>query len=401
VAVAAAVLLGTAARSPAPHPSPFLAAAEEAPSVVSGSVAEVRAVDLHGFAATLTVERSLVGSDAPGAVVRIAWEQLARGAPARLEDGSRVLVSLAPLPSQSLWRRRFPAGGVRVIAREGAGVIPAPDEPTVAALERFLSLAGEDRESGAGVEALSDLSATAPPPLALAAVARLDAVPDLASRVSPAAASVLSRVAGDPARPVPVRVAVLDLAGQRGLSALRPAAAAAAEGGPPLDVQARYTLAALDGGIPAAQLGPLLQSEEPSLRVLAIRHAQGTPAEASVASAIGSDPAPEVRIAAVQAWCEWHGVEGAREAEPALFDPAPSVRGAAAESLGGLGESLVPRWVELANAREGGDAAGPVWALRHAGPAGIAALRGLAANHPDERVRKLARLASGKPLAEH
>ena len=366
-----------------------------------GLVAEPRAIDLHGFEATLTVERALLGNDAPGAALRIAWEQLARGAPLRFEDGSRVVVALDPLPSQSLWRKRFPAGGVRVVAGKGAGTTPAPDDATVAALERFLSLASGDREDRPGVEALGDLVAAAPASLALAAVVRLGEVPDLGSRFSSAAASALSQVAGDPARPIPVRAAVLDLAGRKGLSALRPTATVAAEGGPPLEAPARYALAALDGGIPESQLEPLFQSEEPSLRVLAIRHARGTPLEAAVASAIRSDPVPAVRIAAVQAWCEWRGVEGAEAVEPALFDPAPTVRAAAAASLGGLGESRVPRLVELANTREGGDALGPLWALRHAGPAGLASLDVLAAEHTDERVRKLAVLVAGKPLPDH
>jgi hypothetical protein len=394
-------VFGAGGRAPEIHASPFLAAAEGARWVVLGRVADPREVDVHGFEATLTVERAVVGADPAGAVLRIGWEQLTHARVPQLEAGSRVLVALAPLPTQSLWRKRFPEGDARVLAGRGAGFVAAPDAPSLGALQRFLSLPPELRGAGAGVAALADLAAHASPRLAVAALARLGEVDDLAAQLSPAVAARLSGVAEDPARPVGVRTAVLGLAATRRLVALRPAAVVAAEGGPPLEVAGRETLAALDGGVPAGQVEVLLEHEEPALRALAVRHARGTPVEGRVAEAIRSDPAPEVRVAAVQMWCEWHGVACADAVEPALFDAAPPVRGAAAESLGVLGDPLVSRLVALARAREGGSVAGPLWALRHAGPLGFAELRRLAIDHPDPRARKLAAVIAGRPLPEH
>jgi len=366
-----------------------------------GRVSASRAIDLHGFEATLTVERALVGSEVPGAVVHVAWEELARGASDRLHDGTRVLLALDPLPTQSLWQNRFPAGGVRVISGQGAGVIRAPDESTVAALDRFLTLSPEARTDKAGVAALVELLVVAPPSLALAAVECLAELPELELHVSASVASALSEVAASPERPLAVREAVFELAAQQQLMALRPAVEAAARSGPPLEVAGWQALAALDGRVQPADLVALLESEQPALRVLGVRHARDTPSEPRVAAAINGDPAPEVRAAAVHAWCAWHGTAGAKVAEPALFDPEPAVRGAAAESLGGLGEALVPRLEELANEHEGGAAAGPLWALSHAGAAGRLALRRIAVGHPDDRVRKLAAVISGKPLLDH
>ncbi|MGI9431479.1 MAG: HEAT repeat domain-containing protein, partial [Myxococcota bacterium] len=210
-----------------------------------------------------------------------------------------------------------------------------------------------------------------------------------------------SKTVRDEARPLSVRSAVLELAGERGLAPLRPAVKASVEGGPPLDVTAWQSLAALDGEISPDAVALLFERKEPALRALAVRHARGTPTEAQVATAVGADPAPRVRVAAIQGWCAWHGIAASEVVEPALFDAAPEVRGAAAECLGGLGETLVPRLEELALARTGKGATGPLLALRYAGPEGMHALDRMEQGHPDPGVRKLATFIAGKPLVDH
>ncbi|MDH3685258.1 MAG: hypothetical protein OEP95_03485 [Myxococcales bacterium] len=366
-----------------------------------GRVAAPRAIDLHGFEAMLTVERALVGDDAPGAEVRVGWEELARGAPPRLAEGSHVVVALDVLPTQSLWQKRFPAGGVRVIAGRGTGILGAPSETTLRALGAFLSLSEAVRESEVGVSALTGLVSVAAPPLALAAVVRLGEVADLAASLTEASANSLSKTVRDEARPLSIRNAVLELAAERRLTALRPVVQASLEGGPPLDVTAWQSLAALDGKISPDAVALLFEREEPVLRTLAVRHARDTPTEAQVATALRADPAPQVRSAAVRVWCDWHGIAAAEIVEPALFDPAPEVRGAAAESLGGLGETLVPRFEELALGSTGKAATGPLLALRYAGSPGRLALNRMEREHRDPDVRKLATFIAGKPLVDH
>jgi len=368
---------------------------------VVGRVSAPQAIDLHGFEALLTVERALVGDDAPGTEVRVAWEELASGATPRLEEASRVVVALDALPTQSLWRERFPDGGVRVIAGRGTGSLAAPSEPTLRALGVFLAIPEAVRESGAGVSALTGLVSVASPPLALAAVERLAKVSDLAASLTEEAADSLSMTVRDEGRPVSIRKAVLEVAAEPGLAALRPVVKVSLEGGPPLDVTAWQSLAAIDGEISAAAVAQLFERKEPVLRTLAVRHARGTPTEAQVATALRADPSPQVRSAAVRVWCDWHGLAAVEVVEPALFDAAPEVRGAAAESLAGLGETLVPRFEELALARTGKAATGPLLALRYSGPQGMPALNRLEKGHPDPSVRKLATFIAGKPLVDH
>ena len=397
---AGAVAESTAAPE-ALHPSPFLAVAEGARWVVVGDAASTAPVDRHCYAASLVVQRALVGDDAPGAELRIAWEELARVESPRVRDGARLVVALDPLPGQSLWRRRFPDGDVRVIAGRGAGVGMAPDGPALESLSRFLAVPAETRNGADGVAALASLAVTARPRLALAALERIDEVPALAEQLSAPAGRDLGALAADPTAPPAVRVRVLRLVGDNALVALRPTVLRVVTVGSPLEAEARAALARLDGSIPAADVAALLARPDPALRALAVRYARGTPSEAEVAVRIRDDPAPDVRAAAVRAWIEWKREAGFDAVQPALFDPVPRVRGAAGEALGSLGEPVVPRLVALADARTGADAAGPLWALRRTGPAGERALFEIAATHPDPGVRKLASLIAGRPLHDH
>jgi hypothetical protein len=79
------------------------------------------------------------------------------------------------------------------------------------------------------------------------------------------------------------------------------------------------------------------------------------------------------------------------------------VRAVAAASLGRLGAAAVPALRRLVW-EPGGDpstVAGCVLTLALTGPEGIAELNRVAAAHPEEKVRRLARFALGRDLGRH
>jgi hypothetical protein len=85
---------------------------------------------------------------------------------------------------------------------------------------------------------------------------------------------------------------------------------------------------------------------------------------------------------------------------PALGDADPSVRSAAATTLGALGDHVVPTLERVARTQPA-EARGALTALALAGPNGEAALRRLSAELPDERLRDFARLALGQGPHTH
>lgn len=352
-------------------------------------------LDAHGWTARLEVERVLAGEEIePAAVLRIGWEELVRGRPPRIAAGERVLVALEPLPAKSLWHRRFPDGDALVIADAGSALLHAPDATSLALLERYLAF-GDEPEPAQETAALAALVARAKPPLAAGALARLDEIPGLTLQLDATSARTLAGALADPTRPPALRADLLELAGRRGLEALRPEVVALTSAGSGFEPRAWAARIALDGGLEPEQVTLLLGQPDPALRRLAVRHARGTSAERQVRQRIRGDADPVVRAEAVEAWLAWNGEGALGDVEPALFDPDPRVRGRAAIAVGRLGDAAVPRLRELVRSRPAGEALGPIAALRFAGHDGLAALREIAANDPDEQKRELARIGLG------
>ena len=393
-----AVALGAAAGAgvPAPGGEPLLAAAETATATALGTVEEPGQVDLHGWAARLRVERVLAGDLAPGSAVRIAWEELSRGRPARFRDGDRILVALDPLPGASLWRQRFPNREALAVAAGGDAFLRAPDPVSVEALAAFLTLPAAQRPQTAGVEALLGLVSSAQPTLARAALARMAELPGLDSKISYAARQQLARAVADPARPTELRQGILRLIGGRQLRSLRPAAELQAQKGSPLRAEALSALAALDGGFSADRVARLLESEDPAVRAVAVRNTPGTPSERRLARLLREDPDPQVRAAAVETLLAAQGEAGIGSASAALFDGDARVRETAVRGLARLGAAAVPTLEGLVERRTVEEAKAPLAALALAGPPGRAALERIAAFHPDEQVRALARVMLGR-----
>lgn len=400
-ALAVFVCAGVAIAQPtrAPGGAPVLRGAETAQRVVAGRIDAAAQIDRHGWRATLAVERDLLapatGAATAAESLAIGWEELAEGRPPRFAAGDRVLVALEPLPGQSLWRKRFPKRDGFAVAERGTAFLRDPDAATLDTLARLLRVAPAEREESPGVEALAEIVRSASAPVAEGAVARLESVAGLGGKLREPAALALGAALGSEARPDSLRRALLRLAAARRLDGLRaPIADLAARPGP-LAGDAWAALATLDGGLPVDTVKRLLDNGDPAVRAVAVRHAAGTSEQPRALVAARSDPSPAVRAAALEASIATGAPEALEVGCAALDDPDPNVRLAAGEALGARGAEVVPRLREVALARSGSRAAGPLGALAFAGPEGQAALLELSHTHPNAETRGLARLLLG------
>jgi len=127
---------------------------------------------------------------------------------------------------------------------------------------------------------------------------------------------------------------------------------------------------------------------------VAARHAP--PAERQeLARRLRTDPSAEVRAAAVTRLGELAGVEEMDRLLFAMQDGELEVRLAALRAVSALGAAAVPGLRKVVDTGRPEAAQTAVGALRVCGPEGVAVLREVAASHPDESVRTLARTALG------
>jgi HEAT repeat protein len=102
-----------------------------------------------------------------------------------------------------------------------------------------------------------------------------------------------------------------------------------------------------------------------------------------------------VRAAALEAEIPTGSTAALEAGFAALDDPDPGVRLAAGQALGAQGAQVVPRLREMALARSGRNASGPLGALAFAGAEGQAVLLELSHTHPSPDTRGLARMLLG------
>jgi HEAT repeat protein len=160
-------------------------------------------------------------------------------------------------------------------------------------------------------------------------------------------------------------------------------------------------LAALDGSVSPARATRLLAASDPAYREVAVRHASGSGAREELARLARSDPAPQVRAAAVLRLVATSGSAALEDGLGALHDPEPSVRGAAARALGSLGAGAVPGLRRAVESNDLDAARAAVVALHLAqDPEASAALAEIAESHREESVRTLAAIALGRKVGD-
>jgi len=383
-----------------------MAAAADAPATVVGTVTEARALDERAFVAWLDVKRALSGPHAAGERVAIAWDERRSGRARRFDDGARILVALAPLPTWSIWRERLGERTALGIARRGEALVIAPDAPTVESVAAWLARPASERASTAALPDLAAIVAVAEPTVAHGAIDRMDGLPGLAAALmAPGSEGPRARLAqalGDATRPAALRAAILALVARRELVVLAPEVARLArEPDANLAPEALAAWAALPGGIPAKDAAALLARPEPAVRAAVLAHAAGVLDDAAVEAHLEDEPAGEVRAAAVHAWVARRGMDAWPRIAPLLDEPSALEGAAAVRALGGLGEPAAARLAKRARERPLAGARGPMLALTFAGPKGAGALRALAADHPDPAARALATFLLGREPPAH
>jgi hypothetical protein len=381
-------------------------AAETAPVTLVASVAETRSLDARAFSARLHVEQSLRGPIERGAEVRVAWEELAAARAPRFAEGERILVSLEPLPGDSIWRERLPDAATRAqvlaVARRGDAFLRRPSAKTLLELEHYLALPPAERRGPAGVARLATLAFAGDLQVAEDAVRRLDASPDLDAALGPfSGAELVGALVRDDASDS-LRDAVVELVGSRRLESTRPALQALVQLRPAPPAAVFEALARLDGGLPQAQTRRLLGDASPARRAVAARHASGPEAEPLLRDRVRSDPDASVRAAAVERLAELRGAAAADVLALALADPEPPVRAAAVQRLGALGDAAVP---ELRRVLDGGDPVAARSALAalsiSPGSQARALLVEIADSHEDADLQRLAGVALGRAREDH
>ncbi len=232
--------------------------------MVVGTVTRPVRLDEHGYRATLALERVLAGEVGDAPSIPIGWEEFNVERGSRFDDGERVLLALEPVPGQTLWVRRFPHRKGWVIGARFGAYLRNPDPATTNLLAAYLRLDAPSRQAQPGVTDLCLLVAGGHPILAEAAVMRLRSVPGLAGKLAGGGRQVLAQALSDLGRPPEVREALLGLAGERRLEALRPVIAPLAAPGDPLEVPALTALALLDDVGPTPRLRRRLARRLPS-----------------------------------------------------------------------------------------------------------------------------------------
>jgi HEAT repeat protein len=401
LAGAAAAEPPLAAPTPAAESTDLFAALESAPLVVVGTIAGRTALDAQGWRANVVVESTLVGAAAPGAPLVIAWEELAASRPPRFGNGDRVLLALEPLTAGSLWRQRFgdPKAllAARGIAQQGSAFLRAPSLGSTTLLEHYLLMPAEIRDGPAGERLLIALAADAERPLAVSAATRLTTLTGEATLGVEEAQDVLralARADSDAELAAPLLIWI-ERRQPVGLAPALDAALAAPTKAPATFVQARGVLGE---GLAPERARALLASKSAAHRA-ATAGVSGPDQAGRLAQLVRSDPAPEVRLAALRRLAQLRGPASLDTVLQAFDDENAEVRNEAALLAAAFGPTVVPRLREVADGWPWPASQTAVVALRSANsPESTAALVHLADEHPDERVRTMAAVALGRGI---
>jgi HEAT repeat protein len=390
-----------AGTEPATGSSAVVSALELAPYAVVVVFEEPRALDGEAYLAVARVEQTLMGRTHER--VEVVWEERARSRPVRFAAGDRVLLALEPLPGHSIWRQRIPDAEQRArslyVALEGGAFVRQPSTGALLELEHFLRLPPDLREKDVGVGYLAALAEGAELPLAVSALERLAAVPDLDGRLDAGAAAGLVGALLRPDGDGELRERALALVGQGPLRALRPTLIVLAAREPLAPASVFDALGRIDGALPNEQALRLLGARDSAdHRRAGARYASGDAVQ-RLPAVLRSDPAAPVRAAAAVRWLEVEGVRGADRVSPALRDSDPAVRNGTLMALAKLGPDAVPVLRAAIETAPPEVARSAVAALQVAGgPASVTLLRQLAESHPDEGVRMLAGAALGRGI---
>ncbi len=376
----------------------LIEAAETSKVVAVGRFSAISKIDVHGYAGDFRVDQGLVGSAKPGAVLRVAWEELAVSRPVRFKDGERVMLCLESPPAYTLWQKRFPDNfaDVLAVARDGEAFWLNPDAKTLAAIDHYLSLGKTGREDAIGLAYLVDMIRSSPDMVAMQAISRLEKHKNLASRLGGGSVNDLAKAATEELQSTTVRREVLALIGRAEMRGARNGIEPLARVDGPLRAQALLTLGKLDGKLPSGLVTSLLDHADGEVRAVGALYVQGGDATPTLVRMATKDAAAAVRVAAVHRLLGEHGREIFGEIAPALGDEDDSVRFVVARDVAKLGEPIVETLEELANNGTQRQGEGVVLTLSMIGGEAGKALVRIHHNHENASVRAIAGLALGR-----
>jgi hypothetical protein len=324
----------------------------------------------------------------------VVWEELATEQAPRWEVGTWVVVALVEAPPGSPWAKRFAAPGPRwTIGAGGDAYLPNPDLRSVNLLGEFLALAKEQRNARPGIMVLAKMVEKATPQLGASALARLQEIRRLPADGE--ATGMLMRGALDYRRPVEMRRAILKMAAQGRLPVAGPWLNAFIARRGELEAEAYAAKAQLEGNLSEDDVAMLLDRDAADLRAVGARYARGDLAARRLPELVRSDPAPAVRSAAVLAAVLSRTDWGLAAALPGLADGDAAVRSMATHAIAALGTpAITPLVAEVTGNTPA--AVGAITTLSLMGDPGRAALRDIAQNNREERLRQLALSALGE-----
>ena len=379
--------------------SGILASIASASAVVVGVVSQPKKIDLHGWSAGLRVDQLLAGDGASGEVLTMAWEELSKSRPVRFVDGERVLVVLSPLPTQSLWRKRFADAPdprkVRVVAAGGDAFLVAPDGATLNTLEHYLAMAADARRGAPGEARLAELVFLGHPAVAAEALEQLEG---RTTALGIDAVATLLKTARDPHHETSLRARALKLAARQDSPMVRETATALSEPGSALRAPAYRVLAGLPGALPPEKASALLTAPEPELRIVGIETIADPGARERLLGLLREDKDASVRLAAGKATLSRSGASSITDVLVLLDDPDAPVRNGIADAIGSFGSAAVEPLRTVVDTGSERAALAAVLGLARAGKDGGAALVAITHLHPNEAVRTFAKLAVGRGI---
>ena len=379
-------------------------ALEQARVVVVGTFDSVTPVGYGAYVGELRVDENLSEAPLERVSYEVAWEEPGLSVPARYARGHRVLVGLGPLPTASIWKERIPElerrNQVLWIDGKGEAAIPRPSAAAAHLMHHYLALSPSARHGEAGLLRLAQMTSRTEVELAQPALARLTGLlaQDDAALPGQAALELVVALQRDNEPGL-----VQDLLGW--VAESRPTELAA----PLAAARARDKAASRSRGLEAAHAAivghldsdrevTLLDSDDPTERELACGYLRGDEARRRLPGLILSDPAPSVRVKALQRWADLEGEGAIPEAVRALDDPSVKVRRAAAEVLAEMGQPAIDELHRVTRRDASDGARMAVASLSMMGQPAQEALQDVSIRHEDEGMRTLARIALGLPI---
>jgi HEAT repeat protein len=384
--------------------APIFDLADRSSVIVRGVVQGVqtyRSDTLQVFA--IEPKEVLKGDAAPGKVLALVQERVFGTERPYFEPGVTTLVFAVPLPMYSSYRQALPETGEYLQWTErkdtATEIASLGDAPLVGPVRRYLA-AHDDRQATAAL--LARFVSASVPRLRRDALATIEARPALAAMIEAQALASLDPFLADERVPVAERAQILVRLARAGVTGLAPIAEKAEATGGPLRAAAVDTLVSLGRLPPEERLLAYSRSEDSALRLVAVRGLARTGSPRAldrIAEVVASDPSDEVCVAALGALGSVQVPRAVPLLAAALRDSDRARVNAAAEALGRIASptAITALGDALASGSYDAQAAAAFALGQTRKEQAMAILAAQEEMHPDPRVRKVIRIALGKP----